>query len=126
MPHRVLRTELVEHLEKSSRLRGFATAARNAQRFKKLTGLSWASMIREGLATKHGKEQTWAQMIMAANTPMLLRAGLVEGRTDAGVLASGQVVGMLDDLPSVHDLIAQIVVDAEAIIDRLSSITAAR
>ena len=28
---------------------------------------------------------------MAANTPMLLKAGLVEGNTDAGVLASGQV-----------------------------------
>jgi len=31
---------------------------------------------------------------------MLLRAGLVQGRTDAGVLASGQVVGLLHDLPS--------------------------
>jgi NAD(P)H-dependent flavin oxidoreductase YrpB (nitropropane dioxygenase family) len=36
---------------------------------------------------------------------MLLRAGLVEGRTDAGVLASGQVVGMLDDLPTCAELI---------------------
>jgi nitronate monooxygenase len=34
---------------------------------------------------------------MAANTPMLLKAGLVEGNTDAGVLASG-VAGILDDL----------------------------
>src|ERR1700732_567587 len=37
MPHRVLRTELVEHLEHSSRLSGLWLAARNAQRFKKLT-----------------------------------------------------------------------------------------
>jgi NAD(P)H-dependent flavin oxidoreductase YrpB (nitropropane dioxygenase family) len=116
MPHRVLRTELVDHLERSSRVRGLWTAARNAQRFKKLTDLSWRAMVREGLATRHGKEQTWAQMIMAANTPMLLRAGLVEGRTDAGVLASGQVVGMLDDLPSVADLVAAIVADAERIL----------
>jgi NAD(P)H-dependent flavin oxidoreductase YrpB (nitropropane dioxygenase family) len=76
-------------------------------------------MVSEGLATKHGKEQTWSQMIMAANTPMLLRAGLVEGRTDAGVLASGQVVGMLEDLPSVADLIETMVADAEKIIGRL-------
>ncbi|CAJ0557517.1 unnamed protein product, partial [Mesorhabditis spiculigera] len=40
------------------------------------------------------------QIIMAANTPMLLKAGLVEGNTEAGVLASGQVVGMINDLPS--------------------------
>ena len=73
-------------------------------------------MIREGLATKHGKEQTWSQMIMAANTPMLLRAGLVEGNTQAGVLASGQVVGMLDTLPSCKELIESIVADAAEIL----------
>jgi NAD(P)H-dependent flavin oxidoreductase YrpB (nitropropane dioxygenase family) len=122
MPHRVLRTELVEHLENSTRMTGFWHAARNAQRFKKLTGLSWKAMITEGLATKHGKEQTWSQMIMAANTPMLLRAGLVEGRSDAGVLASGQVVGMLADLPSCADLISGIVDDASAIITRLQTV----
>ncbi len=42
-------------------------------------------------------------MILAANTPMLLRAGLVEGRLDGGVLSSGQVVGVIDDLPTVAD-----------------------
>ena len=124
MPHRVLRTDLVEHLEHSTRITGLWLAARNAQRFKKLTGLSWKDMIAEGLATKHGKEQTWAQLIMAANTPMLLRAGLVEGRSDAGVLASGQVVGMLDDLPSCDELITGIVGDAVKIIGRLSALIA--
>ena len=124
MPHRVLRTELVDHLEKSSRVRGLWLAARNAQRFKKLTGLSWRAMVSEGLATKHGKEQSWAQMIMAANTPMLLRAGLVEGRTDAGVLASGQVVGMLADLPSCAELVDGIVADAVKIIGGLPTLLA--
>jgi NAD(P)H-dependent flavin oxidoreductase YrpB (nitropropane dioxygenase family) len=119
MPHRVLRTELVERLENSSRVSGLWLAARNAQRFKRLTALSWRDMIREGLATKHGKEQSWAQMIMAANTPMLLRAGLVEGRSDAGVLASGQVVGMIDDLPSCAELITRIVSDAARILKTL-------
>jgi NAD(P)H-dependent flavin oxidoreductase YrpB (nitropropane dioxygenase family) len=122
MPHRVLRTELVEHLEKSSRAVGLYHAVRNAGRFKRMTNLRWRDMVSEGLATKHGKEQTWAQLVMAANTPMLLRAGLVEGNTQAGVLASGQVVGMLDDLPSCHDLIAGIVAEAEAIIGKLPSV----
>jgi NAD(P)H-dependent flavin oxidoreductase YrpB (nitropropane dioxygenase family) len=58
-------------------------------------------------------------MIMAANTPMLLRAGLVEGDTHAGVLASGQVVGMLDDLPTCAELITGIVTQAEKIIAEL-------
>jgi NAD(P)H-dependent flavin oxidoreductase YrpB (nitropropane dioxygenase family) len=122
MPHRVLRTELVDHLEDSSRAVGLYHAARNAGRFKRLTKLTWRDMIKEGLATKQGKEQTWSQLIMAANTPMLLRAGLVEGNTRAGVLASGQVVGMLADLPSCQELIAGIVAEAEAIIAKLGSL----
>jgi NAD(P)H-dependent flavin oxidoreductase YrpB (nitropropane dioxygenase family) len=122
MPHRVLRTELVEHLERSSRAVGLYHAVRNAERFQRMTKLRWRDMISEGLTTKRGKEQTWSQLIMAANTPMLLRAGLVEGDTRAGVLASGQVVGMLDDLPTCRDLIEQIVAEAEAIIGKLPSV----
>ncbi|KAA9158243.1 nitronate monooxygenase [Amycolatopsis acidicola] len=120
MPHRVLRTELVDGLEKSGSLTGLVRAARNAQRFRKITGLSWRSMLREGLAMKN--ERTWSQVIMAANTPMLLRAGLVAGDTKAGVLASGQVVGMLDDLPSVAELIEGIVADATDICGRLGTL----
>jgi NAD(P)H-dependent flavin oxidoreductase YrpB (nitropropane dioxygenase family) len=105
LPHRVLRTDLVERLEGAGRLRALAQAIANAARFRSLSGLSWRAMVREGLAMRHGRDLTWAQVLMAANTPMLLRAGLVEGRTDAGVLASGQVVGMLDDLPNCAELI---------------------
>jgi NAD(P)H-dependent flavin oxidoreductase YrpB (nitropropane dioxygenase family) len=121
MPHRVLRTELVEHLEAANRVAGLVRAVRNAQRFRKLTRLSWPELIREGVATKHRTEQSWAQLIMAANTPMLLRAGLVEGNTHAGVLASGQVVGMLDDLPSCEELIGGVVAQAEKILTGLAT-----
>ena len=112
MPHRVLRTGLVEKLESGSRVRGFTAAVRNAAKFKKMSQMSWASMIRDGLAMRHGKDLTWSQVLMAANTPMLLKAGLVEGNTDAGVLASGQVAGIIDDLPSCAELIQTIVGDA--------------
>ena len=67
------------------------------------------------------RERTWAQIVMAANTPMLLRAGLVDGDVGAGVLASGQVAGLLTDLPSVGELVANIVIDAEAILRRLGT-----
>jgi NAD(P)H-dependent flavin oxidoreductase YrpB (nitropropane dioxygenase family) len=61
---------------------------------------------------RHGKELTWSQVLMAANTPMLLKAGLVDGNTGAGVLASGQVAGIIDDLPSCAELIESIVAEA--------------
>ncbi|HET6501467.1 MAG TPA: nitronate monooxygenase [Amycolatopsis sp.] len=119
LPHRVLRTELVDRLESSGRLRALVHAVRNAVRLREITGSSPIAMIREGLAMKRGNELTWSQVVMAANTPMLLRAGLVEGRTDAGVLASGQVTGLLDDLPTVAEVIGGVVGDAVAIIEAL-------
>jgi NAD(P)H-dependent flavin oxidoreductase YrpB (nitropropane dioxygenase family) len=83
--------------------------------------MTWRSMITDGLAMRHGKELTWSQVLMAANTPMLLKAGLVEGNTEAGVLASGQVAGILEDLPSCAELIESIVRDA---IERLRAANA--
>ena len=119
MPHRVLNTELVQRLEHSGNARGLAAAVGNAAKFKKMTGMKWSTMMRDGLTMRKGKELTWSQVIMAANTPMLLRAGLVEGNTQAGVLASGQVVGMLDDLPTCKELIDQIIADA---VERIEAI----
>ncbi len=112
MPHRVLRTGLVEKLESGSRARGLAAAVRNAAKFKKMSQMTWRSMISDGLAMRHGKELTWSQVVMAANTPMLLKAGLVQGDTAAGVLASGQVAGILEDLPSCAELIESVVSEA--------------
>ncbi len=57
---------------------------------------------------------------MAANTPMLLKAGLVDGDTEAGVLASGQVAGILEDLPSCAELVPAIVAEA---IEQLTAAT---
>jgi NAD(P)H-dependent flavin oxidoreductase YrpB (nitropropane dioxygenase family) len=121
MPHRVLRTGLVEKLENGSRARGFTAAVGNAAKFKKMSQMTWRSMITDGLAMRHGQQLTWSQVVMAANTPMLLKAGLVEGNTEAGVLASGQVAGILDDLPSCAELIESIVRDA---IEHLQSASA--
>ncbi len=112
IPHRVLRTGLVEKLESGSPVRGFAAAVLNAAKFKKMSGMSWTSMIRDGLAMRHGKDLSWAQVIMAANTPMLLKAGLVDGSTEAGVLASGQVTGIIEDIPTCAQLIDGIVSEA--------------
>ena len=53
---------------------------------------------------------------MAANAPMLLRASMVEGNVDSGVMAGGQVTGLIDDLPSCAELIDRIVREADAIL----------
>ncbi|XVQ90302.1 NAD(P)H-dependent flavin oxidoreductase [Microbispora siamensis] len=120
MPHRVLRTELVDGLERSGKVSGLVRAVRNAARFKRISGMSWPAMIRDGLAMKHGKELSWSQVLMAANTPMLLKAAMVDGRPDLGVMASGQVVALIDDLPTCEELIDSIVTQAAGVVRALS------
>lgn len=114
MPHRVLNTPLVEGLEKSNGLSRLSRSVRNAARFRKISGMSWPGMIRDGLAMKrgHGKELSWSQLLMAANTPMLLKAAMVDGRPDLGVMASGQVVAVIDSLPTAEELIDGIITTA--------------
>ncbi|MGW8591845.1 NAD(P)H-dependent flavin oxidoreductase [Dietzia sp. NPDC055877] len=112
MPHRVLRTGLVNALESGSPVKGMVAAVQNANKFKAMTGMKWQQLAKDGLNMKKSSERTWQQIVMAANTPMLLKAGLVEGNTEAGVLASGQVVGMIEDLPSCDELIQRIMTQA--------------
>jgi NAD(P)H-dependent flavin oxidoreductase YrpB (nitropropane dioxygenase family) len=122
VPHRVLRTEFVDELEHTNAALALPRAARNALAFKKMSGVSWRGMVREGIAMKREGDLKWSQVLLAANTPMLLRAGLVEGRLDAGVLSSGQAAGVIDDLPTVAELVGRIVGEAEATLKRLGDL----
>ncbi|MFD4597485.1 NAD(P)H-dependent flavin oxidoreductase [Streptomyces sp. NPDC058464] len=122
LPHRMLRTDLVAALEHSGRARSLLHAIRRAAGFRKLSGLTWRQLVRDGLALRHGKELSWSQVLLAANTPMLLRSAMVDGRTDLGVMASGQVAGVIDDLPSCAELVNRIMAEAEETRDRLMAL----
>jgi NAD(P)H-dependent flavin oxidoreductase YrpB (nitropropane dioxygenase family) len=109
LPHRMLRTPFVEEIEETSAVRRLAPTLRRTRAFKKESGMSWLQLARDGREMRRAQGRTLAQMTLAANTPTLLKAGLVEGDTSAGVLASGQVVGVIEDLPTCEELIDRIV-----------------
>ena len=119
VPHRVLRTDLVEALESGSAPKALVRSLKAALAYQRMSGTPVTDMVREGLAMKRSGDKTWTQVIMAANTPMLLKAAMVDGRPDLGVMASGQVVGVLEDLPSCAELLDRIVADASATLTRL-------
>ena len=130
VPHRVLRTTMVDRLERAGRLTGLLRSAGNAAAFRGASGLSWREMIRQGRALRQGtgrrdSELTWSQVLMAANTPVLLRAAMVDGRADLGLMSSGQVTGLIDDLPSCRELIEAIMSEAERGLDRLAAVRTA-
>jgi NAD(P)H-dependent flavin oxidoreductase YrpB (nitropropane dioxygenase family) len=68
---------------------------------------------------KRSQDLTWGQVALAANAPMLTRATMVEGRTEVGILPTGQGVGAIDELPSVAELVERILAEASAALDRL-------
>jgi NAD(P)H-dependent flavin oxidoreductase YrpB (nitropropane dioxygenase family) len=119
VPHRVLRTPFVDRLERGGPVTDLVRAAENAMRFKHMSGARLGDMLREGAQMRRTRELTWNQVVMAANTPILLRKAMVDGDTSLGVMASGQVVGLIDDLPTVAELIARIVAQADEVLDRL-------
>jgi NAD(P)H-dependent flavin oxidoreductase YrpB (nitropropane dioxygenase family) len=120
LPHRMLRSELVDALEGAGRTRALIQAVRRAAGFRRISGLSWSRMIRDGLAMKHGRDLSWSQVLLAANTPMLLKSSMVDGRTDLGVMASGQVAGVIEDLPSCAELVERVMAEAQETLNVLA------
>ncbi|HEX3462113.1 MAG TPA: nitronate monooxygenase [Acidimicrobiales bacterium] len=121
-PQRVIRTEFVDHLEKASWLRNLPRALLSAHAFQRETHTSLSALLKEGRAMKHGNELSWPQVVMAANAPVMTKAALVDGRTDVGVLPTGQVVGEISELPTVAELINRVVAEATEVLDRLGSV----
>jgi NAD(P)H-dependent flavin oxidoreductase YrpB (nitropropane dioxygenase family) len=112
-PQRVIRTPTVDRLERASLVTRLPRALRQAVAFRRLTGTPWRHLVREGLAMRRHQDLTWSQVAMAANAPMLIKAALVDGRDEVGVLPTGQVTGVIAEVPAVADLLARI--EAEAL-----------
>jgi NAD(P)H-dependent flavin oxidoreductase YrpB (nitropropane dioxygenase family) len=122
-PQRVIRTRFVEHLLHTGRLMTYPRAALNALRFKKLTGTSVKDLLTEGRAMHDAQGLAWHQVVLAANAPMLTKATMVDGDVDIGILPTGQVVGVIDELPTVAELVTRVVAEAEAVLERLGGAT---
>ena len=116
-PQRVVRTDLVAHLESQSWVRSLPRG--DAERVRLPQGdraPACGALLREGRAMKQGNDLTWSQVVMAANAPVMTKAALVEGRTDVGVLPTGQVVGVLDALPPVADIVGAVMAEADGVL----------
>lgn len=118
-PQRVIRTEVIDEIEKSSALTRFPKAALAALKFRSETGTSLRDLVKEGLAMRKNQDLSLAQLALAANAPMLIKATMVDGKPDVGILPTGQVTGVIDELPAVADVIAEILDEAERTLDRL-------
>ena len=118
-PQRVIRTDVIDRIERSPRLLRFPRAALAALRFRKETGTSLRDLLQEGRAMRRNQDLTLSQLAMAANAPMLIKATMVDGKPEVGILPTGQVTGVITELPTVAELLDRIVADANATLKRL-------
>jgi NAD(P)H-dependent flavin oxidoreductase YrpB (nitropropane dioxygenase family) len=51
---------------------------------------------------------------------MLIKATMVDGKPDVGILPTGQVTGLVDELPTVAELLDRIMDEAAATLARLA------
>jgi NAD(P)H-dependent flavin oxidoreductase YrpB (nitropropane dioxygenase family) len=113
LPQRMIMNELLTELEKASTLRKLIIAMRNGLAFRKHTGATFFSLLKSAIAMSRDDDMTAAQAIMSANAPMIIQKAMVDGEPARGVLPSGQVAGVIDELLSCENLINSIVVEAE-------------
>ena len=120
LPQRVVENELVRELEHANPLTLLLRAFRSALGLRKQTGASLAELLRSGLAMRRNQRLTRAQMLMAANAPMLAKMAMTDGDPVHGYLPSGSVAGMIDDRPTCAELIGRIVAEAEQTLGALA------
>ena len=120
VPQRLLRTAFTGRLAGGGRAARLVRSARSAAAFRRLTGSTWREMAAEGRQMRRLHGLPLGQVLLAANTPALLRAAMVDGNPEFGVMATGQVAGVIDDLPSCAELIERIVTEATAVLGRLA------
>lgn len=113
LPQRMIMNELLADLEKAGALKKLFIAMRNGLAFRKHTGASFFGLMKSALAMSRDDDLTTAQAIMSANAPMIIQKAMVDGEPAHGVLPSGQVAGVIDQLLSCEELISSIVLEAE-------------
>jgi NAD(P)H-dependent flavin oxidoreductase YrpB (nitropropane dioxygenase family) len=113
LPQRMITNELLAQLERAGGFRKLLIALRNGLAFRKHTGASIFGLLKSAIAMSRDDGMSAAQAIMSANAPMIIQKAMVDGEPARGVLPSGQVAGVIDELVRCEDLINAIVSEAE-------------
>jgi NAD(P)H-dependent flavin oxidoreductase YrpB (nitropropane dioxygenase family) len=120
LPQRVIVNELLRKLESAGPLAKLWLALRSALALRAATGASPLALLRTALALRRNERLTRAQVVMAANAPILAKRAMQDGDPVHGYLPSGTVTGLIEDRPTCAALIERIMNEAEETLKRLS------
>ena len=121
IPQRMIRTKLMDRIEKSGSLGMWLRAFEAGAAMKRQTGASWMHFIKAARGmTGHG-DVPLKQAMMAATMPMLIQKAVVDGDIEHGVMATGVVGGRISEIPTCQELVDRIVEEAH---ERLAALAA--
>ena len=113
LPQRMVMNPTLQDLENASSLGMLFRAMVNGFRFKAQSEMSMLETVKTAWKMASGTDLTLGQTLMAANAPIIIQKAMVDGNPDKGVLPSGQVAGLINDLPGAGDIIDTIITDAQ-------------
>jgi len=113
LPQRMITNEFLAGIEKAGVVGQLVLAVKTGLDYMKLSGASPLQLFKSAGEMVKNDGLTWSQAIFSANAPMIIQKAMVDGRPAEGVLPSGQVAGVIDELPTCAELIERIVKEAE-------------
>lgn len=123
LPQRCIRNDFLAGLEASGELRLFIRGLINGLKFSRVKKASLLGLLKEAWGLTQRTDMSLGQAMMSANSYMSIQQAMVHGRPEKGVLPSGQIAGVLSDLPACKDLISGIVGEAQERLLAVSRLT---
>lgn len=120
IPQRMIRNAMLDKIEAGGGLAKWRRGLLAGLAMKRETGASWSEMLSAARQMQSAGGKSLPEAMLAAAAPTLLQKAVVQGDAIEGLMASGQVAGRLDDLPSCAELLASIEAEAR---ERIAALT---
>ena len=108
LSHRLIFNKYIEKIDRSNPISLFLMSVTSAWKYKQITKASFGDLFKSFFAMLKGDDLTISQSIMSANSPAIIQKAMVEGSPNEGAMPSGQVAGIITNLPSCKELIDKI------------------
>jgi enoyl-[acyl-carrier protein] reductase II len=93
-----------------------ASALMRSRQIARMLGLPWAKLAAGIVLSGYAKSVQMARMAIGFEA---FKDGCTQGDLDRGVLPLGQCTGLIDDTPTVAEVVHRIVDEAESVLERL-------
>lgn len=120
IPQRMIRNAMLDRIEASGSFAKWRRGLLAGMAMKRDTGASCGEMLTAARQMQAAGGKSLPEAMLAAAAPTLLQKAVVDGDAIEGLMASGQVAGRLDDLPSCTELMERIEAEAR---DRIAALS---